>query len=775
MSSKQKFREVVDDGVSLLEQTADRPGRRIRAIGAVADVVNRNGRRYSSSVLREAVERAQAKLSRSLGHGNALLGEADHPQDNRPRVLLTVVKWEDIQFNETTRQIELEGRLIESSAGRDLLALMDAELYPGVSLRGYGTSDRVDGDDGALVEEVTWLELTGFDLVFEQSFPEAAVTVLEQSEEKNQDKIEEGESNMEKNAQDPVAEQAAAVPPVQDTELARKMTETMEKAQAAEKAQADAEKALAEATAREAKLAEEKAALEAVRAELEKAQREREIAEAITEATAKLPYTQAINGRLTEAVKAAQPQTAEAVAALVEAKRAEYDAIVAAARVTAQGGIAVLGPVFERETGQPEFALPAYQLQEQMVARGRAAKRNLAQDATRGGLMARQMLESFDKAYRTQLIQESNDLRQWQEAESTTDLNLPYSVMRTIIPEVYAELVAANVFDVATIENSPARLYFENYAAESGAAPAIVDEVVTAALGGWVALANKRIRPGTVVLTNSGATVTYVENTDYVVDYANGRLYALTGGAITNSQSLKIDYTYEKVRGGEGAGIQRGKGQLSFQTIETAADRLAALVNDEAMTFARTQLGWDAMTRTMAMLTREIREYIDQGMIRLAVANAIVSGNSGGSWTASGADYGDLVEKLGTAKVAVENDFYMPAYFLMSKTNADRLSNWTGLTRDGFPDAVLGAAGFANMQIKGLPVFSSVHMPDSVIVVGHPELVQHRVLASKPLHLEGPFQGYSSGNVTAAKEWYAEEYNATVSLIPNKGGFVKVA
>jgi hypothetical protein len=53
--------------------------------------------------------------------------------------------------------------------------------------------------------------------------------------------------------------------------------------------------------------------------------------------------------------------------------------------------------------------------------------------------------------------------------------------------------------------------------------------------------------------------------------------------------------------------------------------------------------------------------------------------------------------------------------------------------------------------------------------------VQHRVLASKPMTMRGPFQAYSSGSLVAAQEYYVEEYNATESLLPNKGGFVTVA
>jgi hypothetical protein len=336
-------------------------------------------------------------------------------------------------------------------------------------------------------------------------------------------------------------------------------------------------------------------------------------------------------------------------------------------------------------------------------------------------------------------------------------------------------LVAANVFDVDTVESSPTRLYFESYAAESGTAVAVSNEDVTADEGAWVNLANKRVRPGTVNVTLDTVGTQYTEFDDYLIDYANGRLYTLPAGDISDSASLDVDYTYEKVRAGENAAIQRGKGTLTYETITLAADRLAALISDEAIAFSASQVNWDAVTRTIAMLIREIREYIDTGIFRLAVAQSIISGNSGGTWTASGKDWDDLVEKLGVAKVAVENDYYTPTAFVASKTNAERISNWTGLTDMGFPDSILGAAGFASLQLKGLPVFSTTAMPDNAIIVVHPELVQHRVLASRPMELKGPFQGRDGdGMLLPSQEWFAQEYNATFSHIVNKGGYVLV-
>lgn len=46
------------------------------------------------------------------------------------------------------------------------------------------------------------------------------------------------------------------------------------------------------------------------------------------------------------------------------------------------------------------------------------------------------------------------------------------------------------------------------------------------------------------VITNSGATVTYTENDDYIVDYSTGYVYRNPGGAITSLQAVKATYKY---------------------------------------------------------------------------------------------------------------------------------------------------------------------------------------------------------------------------------------
>jgi hypothetical protein len=83
-----------------------------------------------------------------------------------------------------------------------------------------------------------------------------------------------------------------------------------------------------------------------------------------------------------------------------------------------------------------------------------------------------------------------------------------------------------------------ARAIFGTESAVAGAS--VVDEVATAYKGALVPLAHPQ--PTAVTVTDSAGTTTYVANTDYEV--RAGGIYIMTAGAITNAQSLKVDYTY---------------------------------------------------------------------------------------------------------------------------------------------------------------------------------------------------------------------------------------
>jgi hypothetical protein len=390
-------------------------------------------------------------------------------------------------------------------------------------------------------------------------------------------------------------------------------------------------------------------------------------------------------------------------------------------------------------------------------------------------IFTQQLLERFDSLHHRQLLAESRAL---EEAEETSDLNLPYSVSRAIIEEAFPNLVAANIFDVGTIETSPTRLYYETTTGETGYSASVENELVT---GGaeevWYALAHGRITPDSVTVTSNPAGTTYEEGVDYVINYADGRIKFLAAGSI-GANDVLVNYSYLAIRQGEMAPIERVKTTLAFKVIEAAADRLADQISREAIVFSRSQLGWDAVARTMANLVRQMRRKIDQGLLYMAFsAVKAIPNNSTSAWTVDTTQesLAELYRLLGNAAVIVAKRFYEPTFYLTSTTNGDRLSNWEGFKRDGFPQTLLNAAGFVGM-VKNRPVFNSTEFPDSLWIAGNRELVQHRVFL--PTTIKGPYPTYDvsggTSKLVAADQFYAEEFNATESLVHEKGAYVPV-
>lgn len=65
-------------------------------------------------------------------------------------------------------------------------------------------------------------------------------------------------------------------------------------------------------------------------------------------------------------------------------------------------------------------------------------------------------------------------------------------------------------------------------------------------VGVYVSLANKPIRPRAITLTSSPAGTTYALDTDFIMDYANGRVAIKSGGSMAAATAYLI--TYEKSR-----------------------------------------------------------------------------------------------------------------------------------------------------------------------------------------------------------------------------------
>jgi len=791
--------------VKMLEALEEGGPRRIKAVGITADVVNGNGRRYPATVLSAAVEEAKAHLHESLGQGRLipLLGEAEHPSDkasSRPSLLETVVKWEDLTFD--GKQVLLEGIILGTSKGRDVEALMEGGVMPGVSQRGYGES-RFVKTDGQRIEEVTALTITGYDLVLEPSDPGAGVTVFESKEGKMNNvqeilealrdegffdelsasvrqQVEEAMKGRDAAQQEQALRGALGIGPKDDIAEAvlRLVQERKQPAGKLEQQLRESLK-LSDTDNLEETLQKQLDELEKLR----EAERQRQVAAYIEEQVDALEYPDWLKKQFREAVQALKPKSQDAAKGILVEKRKEYDGIMTQIELASRGypGLRALGPVLESETGTPEFARGAHLLTESMVTAGKAVPRKWNRPLAEMSInerFAKMLLEKYDLKFQQFLMAEAKLI---EEAEQTSDLSLPYSVARAVIAEAVPDLVAVSIFDVGLTDQAPSRIYYEVYAGETGASATATDESVTmTALDTWYELDYKRVQPGTVTVTDSTGAVTYEEGTDYVIDYANGEVEALTGGGITAGDAILVDYTYDAVRLGEMAAIEQAKLTLDYKTLEIAADRLATEISTEAVVFARSQIGWDATGRTLAGLVRKVQELIDRGLLYMGLTAALsVANNSGGTWSASpvGVDtYQENLDKLfryiGVAKVKVANRYYEPTFILASVTNGDLLSNSEQFTAAGArPDSDLNAAGYVG-RAKGLPVFESTQFSDGYILVGNRELVMHRVF--QPMVLKGPYPSYSSNKLVASEQYYAEEFNGTDAPVPEKGSYVKL-
>jgi hypothetical protein len=101
-------------------------------------------------------------------------------------------------------------------------------------------------------------------------------------------------------------------------------------------------------------------------------------------------------------------------------------------------------------------------------------------------------------------------------------------------------------------------------AAFTQAAATVSDENVTAALGQWKKLTKHSLATSSVVVTNAAASTTYVEGTDYKINYGMGWFFAIPGGAITEGQSLKVDYTASVISGTRIRGVTNSQLRARF-------------------------------------------------------------------------------------------------------------------------------------------------------------------------------------------------------------------
>jgi len=510
-----KFEETIVNAIQLMESAdAEKPEGpwRIKATGITADIINGNGRRYPDKVLEAAVRELKNHLHESAGQGRmlSLTGESDHPADKgnkRPLLSETVFNWDTVNFD--GKQILIEGNLLGTSKGKDIHAQMRGGVIPGISQRGYGESKQVKVND-VPIDEITQLIITGYDATppNEQSDPYGSINYFESKNGEKEMNLEELLKLLRENPE--------AFAGITEAQLKKMGAEQLTKLE--EQVRSALGIGAGENITESLKALKEKAG------KFEESLKRGEVEAAITEATKDLPFGKELNEAFVDSIRDAGLTSVDAVKKFAESKRKEYGKLAAKGALKGMGfdekkqSIVMLGDVLENETGTPEFARASFEITESLRKNEMRSKSVLDLRAeTRAGVFTAQLLERFDKNYQRQLM---NEARMFTEAELTTDLNLPYSVSRAIIAEAFPNLVSANLFDVGLMNSMSERIYYEAFAGETGYTVAVTDEVETAgAEDTWYALANANIVPGTVVVTSNPAGTTYVEGTDFVIDY----------------------------------------------------------------------------------------------------------------------------------------------------------------------------------------------------------------------------------------------------------------
>lgn len=169
--AKTDLSEVLDAKVTLAPLPEAKTGTSSKRTASVeiaqrADTVNRNKRYYAGSVLSEAVTAAQERI-RTQG---ALLMDSQHrpvPEGASVALRETVALIKSVEYDAAAGVVKLPDiQFVETQAGKDILALLEAGATLQVSQNGYGASHQVyDQDLGTQIEHVDFLRIDGWDLV----------------------------------------------------------------------------------------------------------------------------------------------------------------------------------------------------------------------------------------------------------------------------------------------------------------------------------------------------------------------------------------------------------------------------------------------------------------------------------------------------------------------------------------------------------------------------------------------------------------------------------
>lgn len=146
---------------STLTESTDKKGHSIiEGEFGMVDTKNANNRIYP----RDIMEREVKIFNESLG-GRGVLGELDHPEDGKTKLVRSSHVIEKLSINEDGKIIG-RARIIPTDMGRNLLALYESGAPVGISSRGYGST--MTTDEGVDIVQPDF-ELKTFDFVEDPS------------------------------------------------------------------------------------------------------------------------------------------------------------------------------------------------------------------------------------------------------------------------------------------------------------------------------------------------------------------------------------------------------------------------------------------------------------------------------------------------------------------------------------------------------------------------------------------------------------------------------
>ncbi|MCA1807586.1 MAG: hypothetical protein LC687_07045, partial [Actinobacteria bacterium] len=164
MKNKMKTFTDVVDGLKF-ERVVDESGQStltVKGVAKRADFVNKNRRYYPESVLKAAVDGIQDDVARG-----ALVGLIRHPdpwsgEGSKGHVQMTAIKWTDIKMD--GKDVLVEGLIVDTAAGKDLKALVDAKVHIGLSTNMKGAGKHVKAKD----VDTTYQPADEYVMVFDQ-------------------------------------------------------------------------------------------------------------------------------------------------------------------------------------------------------------------------------------------------------------------------------------------------------------------------------------------------------------------------------------------------------------------------------------------------------------------------------------------------------------------------------------------------------------------------------------------------------------------------------